>query len=179
MNLIKQLVLEILKELAEDRKDVLQNYEGPVAHDSNITVDMWSINPKTKTITFSCIDRGPSGSGKPHMASVQLADHKYLSRDSDMTDQDKVDLAITAGEWKMYCDCESFQYGGFQYITWILKQGIRRELRRPRVNNPLEEGLSCKHLHAVAKTIDKFIPKIAEVFANARKNRYRTVMTED
>lgn len=46
-------------------------------------------------------------------------------------------------------NCEAFTYWGFKYIAWRKGYGIYKETRRPKVRNPHQKGLICKHLYCV------------------------------
>ena len=148
--------------LEATRKEIQTNFAGPVRDSIHINVRLQSVNTKTKRINFVCVDR--EGSRIPRNVRIAMDDHKYLSRDADLKRQDKIDLALTEGELRYTCDCPSFSYGGFAYISTIHKSNLGSEKRRPLIRNPREEGLTCKHIKAVIDQLEKFIPKIASEF---------------
>jgi hypothetical protein len=162
--------------IVEATKDeILSNYGGPVSKVTNIDIRLFQVNPKTKTLVFKVADRGPNGSGRTHLSTIRMIDHRYLTKDDDLSHRDRVDLAFNDGNLLVYCSCESYLYGGFQYIDWVLDYGIRKELRRPVRNNPREVGSVCKHLYGVLSDFNYWIPQVADIFANAKANNYRVV----
>jgi hypothetical protein len=192
-------VLDLLRNLGIEEKDVeivklsesrisevtraefLSNYDGPTpkapARKYKINPELFSINPKTWTISFNAKDTGPQGSGRQHIVNVVLKDLKHLTRDKDLKNLDRIKLAVEEGDLAVYCTCESYLYHGFQYIDWVLDAGIRKEVRPPKVRNPKEIGISCKHINAVMKQFKLFVPKITQVFTNAWKNNdYKVVV---
>ena len=69
--------------------------------------------------------KDPKGSGKQYQTSVQLEEHSGLSK--DLSQQERVKLALEAGDVKIFCNCPDFLYGGYKYIAYQMDFGIRKE----------------------------------------------------
>lgn len=135
------------------------------------------VNPKTHTAFFKTKD--PQGSGQEWEQHVRFPDYTDVGRlKKDITTKEKVQLALKAGEVKVYCDCPDFIYGGHQYMAHADGYGTRKEVRFPDLNNPNLEGTVCKHVNSVARNIDSFIDDITDDFENAKDNNYRVVRRE-
>ncbi len=172
-----QPMREINNIVEATRDEILSNYDGPTSKNYHVRIRLDYLNPKTKTIVFKVKDL--NGSGRYHEVRMRLADHKYLTRDSELSHADRVKLAIEDGNVRYWCDCESFLYGGFMYIATTLDSAIRKEFRPPHIRNPKELGISCKHLHGLMKVMPKFTAKIAKAFAVARKFKYNVMTFRD
>lgn len=63
------------------------------------------------------------------------------------------DLAkfIQEANLKVSCDCEAFLYWGGAYWSYRKGFGLIKELRRPRVRQPLYQRYFCKHIYAVMR----------------------------
>jgi hypothetical protein len=158
---------ELFKVVVEaTRQEIQNNYGGPVSDHANISIKLRGVNTKTKRIEFTCVDA--NGNHRPQIVRIAMDEHKYLSRDRDLQDKDKIELALTEGQLRYTCTCPSFKYGGFEYISNIHKSSLTKQPRRPVIRNPREEGLTCKHINAVAEQIENFIEPIANEFAGSR-----------
>lgn len=133
------------------------------------------LNPKTHTAFFKT--RDPQGSGKEWEQHVRFPDFTQIgrySKDFEGTEE-KIALAIKAGEVEVWCSDPDYSMGGHQYMNYANGAGIRKEVRYPDRNNPTLEGSVCKHLSSVFKDIDKFIPEIAEDWDSAKYRDYRVI----
>ena len=95
-----------------------------------------------------------------------------LVKDRRLWTQDKtsIDLRKLAKEFlykadlQLECSCPSFLYYGFSYITSKAKYDAKfgdQEHRRPRIRNPRELGMICKHLHALLQAYPFYINDLA------------------
>jgi len=62
-------------------------------------------------------------------------------------------LLLQDGDVRLHCTCPSFLYWGYQYICTVLDAAIYPEDRHPRVRNPAERGIVCKHLHNTLRVL--------------------------
>lgn len=60
---------------------------------------------------------------------------------------------LLTGDVKVHCTCPSFLYWGYQYICSVIDAAIYPEDRHPRVRNPAERGIVCKHLNKTLKVL--------------------------
>lgn len=68
-------------------------------------------------------------------------------------------LSLT--EAKVYCSCDAFRYFGYYYILTKKNSAYGPgESRKPKVKNPKEEGIVCKHLWQVLLELDPFISSL-------------------
>jgi len=97
-----------------------------------------------------------------------MADHKYLSRDRDLMSTEKISLALLDGELKYSCTCESYKYA-FAYVSHTLQASLLKEPRKPVRVNPTEQGLTCKHIKAVADIMEDYVESIANAFIESTR----------
>lgn len=69
------------------------------------------------------------------------------------------------------CDCPSFSFWGFKYIAWKKGYGLEKELRRPLIRNPKQQGTCCKHLYVVLQLYPFWAKAIASKFRNYYVNQ--------
>jgi len=79
-----------------------------------------------------------------------------------VNDKSRVDLRKLAKEFmdkvdiQLYCSCGAFQYWGPAYLLSLGKYDAkftRKEIRPPRVRNPRQLGMVCKHLDRLLKAL--------------------------
>jgi len=146
-------------------KDLRDDKQWPGARNR---VRTQSLNPQYKGISRDGViyfetNSGTHGPSVKWRQKVQLLDLKEAIRlqenDTKITNRDVVLLAVM-GRIKIYCNCPSFLYYGWQYINWELGTGIEPEARYPKVRNPNLVGTSCKHSLAVLQVYPFYISKI-------------------
>ena len=137
-----------------------------------VQVHFSKLNPKTHTASFKT--RDPQGSGKYHQQDLRFSEFTDIGRE-DMPIEDRLELALGAGQVLVYCQCEDFRYKGFKFMGHIGDYGIRKETRPPNIMNPGLDGTVCKHLIGVIQDIDSFLPEIADAWREARSQDYRVV----
>ena len=168
-----------LKDLFLDeatRQEIQKNYGGPVSTASNISVRPTTVDTKRKVIEFICVDL--NGSKRKHIVNVKMGEHSGISRGKKMSHKDRIILALLEGELLYRCDCESYTYGGFGYISNILNSALpmidnpKALTTDPQVKNKTHQGLTCKHIRGVADKLEDFVEGIANAFiasTNAKK----------
>lgn len=104
----------------------------------------------------------PSQSGNNKwIQRVRLPDYSQISRlKKNLTFEDKVKMAVNAGEVEVHCNCPDFLYKGYEWMADAGDYGIDKQDIPPNVRNPELEGSVCKHLNSVLDNIDSFMPKI-------------------
>lgn len=79
-----------------------------------------------------------------------------------VADKSRIDLQKLARQFmdkvdiQLFCSCPAFQYWGPAYILSLGKydaKHTRREIRPPRVRNPRQYGMLCKHLDRLMKAL--------------------------
>lgn len=61
-------------------------------------------------------------------------------------------------------NCPAFHYWGYKYKAWRMGYGLEKELRRPVIRNPHEQGYVCKHLYLVLQTFPFYAKQLASKF---------------
>jgi len=115
-----------------------------------------------------------SQSGKRYTVNLEWADLedkiKQYGRDRRLWKKDKksVDLNKLAAaliddtDMKISCSCPAFLYWGGKYIATKRRSVYKdRELRRPKVRNPKEYGMLCKHLQLVFDVLPMYRSTLA------------------
>lgn len=76
---------------------------------------------------------------------------------------------------KVFCNCPAFLYWGFKYKAWKKGYGLEKELRRPVVRNPREQGALCKHLYLVLQ----LFPFLAKPLASKFMDHYKSIKEKE
>ena len=153
---LKDILSEFLKDDIQQGADFKRTRKG-----NRIKVEYIGSNKRTKTAIFNVTD--PNGSGKVHEVRVRFPDYSQISRQrKNITREEKVELALEAGDLKVYCSCPDFLYKGFKYMATEMDYGIRKEIRPPDIRNPKREGTVCKHTLGVFRRINKSINEISK-----------------
>jgi hypothetical protein len=152
---LKDLIKEFLKSDLQKGSDVKRKKRG-----KRIKVEYRNTNKRTKTSIFKVTD--PGGSGKSHEVRVRFPDYSQISRQrKNITREEKIGMALEAGDLKVFCSCPDFLYKGFKYMATEMEYGIRKETRPPNITNKNREGTACKHTLGVLNQITKFMTKIS------------------
>lgn len=147
-------------------REIMAGYDGPVSRNSAVTVRFNTILPENLRLTFTAKDL--NGSGRPHVVHIYL-DKLYNMK---VPTRELVKQAIEDGNIRYDCDCGSYLYGGFKYISSKKKiTALEKERRPPRINNPKQLGLVCKHIHAVVDELPLLINNITRVLQYLRKKQ--------
>ncbi len=98
---------------------------------------------------------------------VLFEDFYTLGKDKDVDFEDAIDYAINFGDIHIRCNCPSFLYHGFAYMSTQLKYiyGIPHENRFPKIRNPNLKSTACKHCDVVIEYILRNKETIAKMFA--------------
>lgn len=65
---------------------------------------------------------------------------------------------------KIHCDCPAWLYWGYKYMAWKKGYGLEREMRRPKIRNPHEQGFLCKHAYLVLQLYPFWSKALAKKF---------------
>lgn len=85
--------------------------------------------------------------------SIQFDQWEEIGRDPDFNWNERARMLLWVGNIKLHCSCPSFLYWGYQYICTVLDAAIYPEERFPRIRNPQERGVVCKHLNRVLRVL--------------------------
>lgn len=75
-----------------------------------------------------------------------------------------VEKLVRDGDLKIHCNCPAFLYWGYKYMAWKGGYGLEKEIRRPKIRNPYEQGYVCKHLYLVLQIFPFMTRAIASKF---------------
>jgi hypothetical protein len=93
--------------------------------------------------------------------SFQFEQWEEVGVDPDFNFNEKARLLLWAGNVKLHCSCPSFLYWGYQYMLTVMDAAIYPEERFPRIRNPTEKGIVCKHLNRALRVLPFHNGKIA------------------
>ena len=85
--------------------------------------------------------------------SVLFDQWEEIGVDPDLNFNEKSRMLLWVGDIRLHCTCPSFLYWGYQYMCTVLDAAIYPEERFPRVRNPSERGIVCKHLNRVLRVL--------------------------
>ena len=98
---------------------------------------------------------------------VLFEDFYCIGKDKDIDFEDAIDYAINFGDIHIRCNCKSFLFHGFAYLSTQLKYiyGIPHENRFPKIRNPNLKSTMCKHCDVVLEYLQRNKDLIAKMFA--------------
>lgn len=99
-----------------------------------------------------------------YLDSVLFEEWDEIGQDPNMNFNEKARLALWASNIKLHCTCPSYLYWGYQYILTVLDAAIYPETRFPKIRNPRERGIFCKHLNKVFQVLPFYLGDIAKEF---------------
>ena len=85
--------------------------------------------------------------------SVKFDQWIELGTDPDFNFVERSRLLLWVGDIRLHCTCPSFLYHGYQYMCTVLDAAIYPEERFPRIKNPSERGIVCKHMNRILKVL--------------------------
>ena len=85
--------------------------------------------------------------------SIQFDEWDEIGADPDFNFMEKARLLLWVGNIRVHCTCPSFLYWGYQYMCTVLDAAVYPEERFPRIRNPQERGIVCKHLNRVLRVL--------------------------
>ena len=85
--------------------------------------------------------------------SVLFDQWEEYGSDANRNFMERARLLLLDGDVRLHCTCPSFLYWGYQYILTVLDAAIYPEDRHPRVRNPAERGIVCKHLNKTLRVL--------------------------
>lgn len=100
--------------------------------------------------------------GIRYINQVQFDQWDQLGRDEDFDYNEKSRMLLWVGDIRVSCSCPSYLYWGYQYILTVLDSAIYPETRFPKVRNPQERGIVCKHLNRVLRVLPFYSGRIAK-----------------
>ncbi len=98
--------------------------------------------------------------------SFQFDQWEEIGVDQDFNFMERARLLLWVGDIRMHCTCPSFLYWGYQYMCTVLDAAIYPEERFPRIRNPSERGIVCKHLNRVLRVLPFHAGSIAKEIKN-------------
>ena len=93
--------------------------------------------------------------------SIKFDQWEEIGRDPDFNWMERARMLLWVGDIRLHCSCPSFLYWGYQYICTVLDAAIYPEERFPRIRNPQERGIVCKHLNRVLRVLPFHAGQIA------------------
>jgi hypothetical protein len=133
---------------------------------NRMRVEYVPISVRDENRTYKIMEfktQSQSNKNKYYTQLIELTEIDSID-DSDITITERVKLATEAGHVKIHCNCPDFLYKGYEWMAYEGDYGIVRQEILPNIKNPNLEGALCKHLYAVAESIDTHIPQIAKDF---------------
>ncbi|RMH21731.1 MAG: hypothetical protein D6698_02250 [Gammaproteobacteria bacterium] len=91
--------------------------------------------------------------------------------DMDFNANEAARILLWAGDIRLHCDCPSFLYHGYAYLITVMDADIVPEDRPPKIRNPKERGIVCKHLNLTLQVLPFNLGKIASKIKKLRKER--------
>ena len=98
--------------------------------------------------------------------SVQFDQWVELGTDPDFNFTERARLLLWVGDIRLHCTCPSFLYHGYQYMCTVLDAAIYPEERFPRIKNPSEKGIVCKHMNRILKVLPFHQAEISKELRN-------------
>lgn len=147
---------------------------APIAEEFDIDAQFVDIDLAELIFKFETKDLGPQGSGDIHDTWFQINKRKDPQRWEKGQNLQKIAKNpsalrafivagfFTAGETNYWCSCDSFNFGGFKFLSTKEKNNFEDEVesRHPVERNPQLYGISCKHVLGTAVYLDKFYTQI-------------------
>jgi len=75
-----------------------------------------------------------------------------------------VEAILKTTNIRVHCTCPAFHYWGYKYMAWKRGYGLEKEVRRPVIRNPHEQGYVCKHLYLVLSLYPFWVKSLASKF---------------
>ena len=91
--------------------------------------------------------------GKKYTNLVKFHEWDDVLMDDSLSTNQAANLLISSGNISLHCSCESFLYYGYQYLLTVMDASVLPENRKPRIKNPHERGICCKHLYRTMKSL--------------------------
>jgi len=88
-----------------------------------------------------------------YINSFMFEEWDNIGSDPDFDYNERARLLLWVGNIRLHCTCPSFLYWGYQYICTVLDAAIYPEERYPRIRNPGERGIVCKHLNRTLRVL--------------------------
>lgn len=88
-----------------------------------------------------------------YIDSILFDDWEQIGSDPDLSFIERARMLLWVGNVRLHCTCPSFLYWGYQYICTVLDSAIYPEERYPRIRNPKERGIVCKHLNVTLRVL--------------------------
>ena len=117
--------------------------------------------------TLKLKDGGTGANRTWYTIFVLFEDFYTIGRDKEIDFDDAIDYAINFGDIHIRCNCKSFLFHGFAYLSTQLKYiyGIPRENRFPKIRNPNLKSTMCKHCDVVLEYLQRNKELVAKMFA--------------
>ena len=101
-----------------------------------------------------------------YQCSVMFDQWDEIGQDPDFNFPERARMLLWVGDLRLHCTCPSFLYWGYQYILTVLDSSIYPEVRAPKVRNPGERGIVCKHLNRILRVLPFYSGEMAKELKN-------------
>lgn len=88
-----------------------------------------------------------------YINSIMFENWDEIGSDPDFDFNERARMLLWVGDIRLHCTCPSFLYWGYQSILTVLDAAIYPEERFPRIRNPNERGVVCKHLNITLRVL--------------------------
>ena len=175
MSLFESLINEFtVNDLKKDFKGSSRPHAGLVDRSKAVDVKLIDISNDgvmkwtAKAVTTSGVDRWDQ--------IVVLKDWEEALNMEDLNFSERANLAVF-GDLEITCSDPSFLFWGYKYIATQLDYNEGKgENRAPKVRNPNEEGVACKHLIAVLKALPFHISDVASKMKSLKKESFENMI---
>ncbi len=96
-----------------------------------------------------------------YMNTIKFDQWAELGQDPDFNFAERARMLLWVGDIRLHCTCPSFLYWGYQYILSVLDAAVYPEARFPKIRNPGERGVVCKHMNRILRVLPFYSGVIA------------------
>ena len=174
-SLFESLIQEItVNDLKKDFKGTSKPHDGLVDRSKDVDVRLEKITDDgvmhwtAKAVTTKGVERWKQ--------EVKLKDWDEALELDDLNFKERANLAIF-GDLEVSCNDPSWLYWGYKYIATQLDYNEGdSENRAPKIRNPNEEGVVCKHLISVLKALPFYISEVAGAMKKVKGESFRDLI---
>jgi len=88
-------------------------------------------------------------------------------------------LMMMEDDLMVHCTCPSFLYWGYQYLLTQIDAALVPEDRLPKIRNPKQRGIVCKHLNRSLRSFPFFTSDLAQYIKHNHNSKHGKDNTED
>lgn len=96
-----------------------------------------------------------------YQCSVMFDEWDEVGRDPDLNYAEQARMLLWVGNIRLHCTCPSYLYWGYQYLLTAIDAAIYPEPRKPKIRNPQERGIVCKHLNRILRVLPFYSGQMA------------------